>query len=90
MKTIINITGQINGNNRLVNAISTFDSEMKRGQFYGYSITFKTKAAAKKALWAAYRYLVSNEPEFRHGISYSKYGTLSYDASRAEIDNYNA
>lgn len=85
MTTTINISGQISGNHTLANAISTHDSEIKKTMFNGYSITFKTKAAAKKALWAAYKYLVSNEPEFRNGISYSKHGTLSYDASRAVI-----
>lgn len=86
MTTIIEITGQPTGNGRLARAIQTHESEMRSGQFYGYIVTFKTKAAAKKALWEAFKYLRSEEPEFaKGGISYSRYGSLRYDASQAQI-----
>lgn len=88
MKTTITITGQISGNHALANSIATLDSETKRIMFNGYQITFSTKAAAKKALWQAYKYLRLQEPEFaKFGISYSKYGTLQYDASTAKIND---
>jgi hypothetical protein len=87
MKTSITITGQINGNSRLVNAISTYESETNSIEFNNYQIIFPTKKSAKKALWEAFKYLRSEEPEFaKGGISYSKYGSLRYDASRAEIN----
>ena len=86
MTTSIEISGQISGNSTLANSISTFDSEMKRTMFNGYKITFKTKAAAKKALWEAFKYLRKEEPDFaKGGIHYSKYGSLRYDASTAKI-----
>jgi hypothetical protein len=86
MKTSIEISGQISGNSTLANAINTFDSEMKRTMFNGYKITFKTKKAAKKALWEAFKYLRNEEPEFaRGGIFYSKHGSLRYDASYAKL-----
>lgn len=90
MTTIITINGQISGNNRLLRAITTIDSKSESTGFNNYRVIFPTKAAAKKALSEAFKYLRSEEPEFaKGGISYSKYGSLSYDASRAEIkDNY--
>lgn len=87
MTTTINVTGQISGNIKLFNALGIV-GEIKASSlpFYGYSRTYKTKRAAKTALWEAFKYLRSQEPEFaKQGISYSKYGSLNYDASRAEI-----
>lgn len=90
MKTSISISGQISGNMRLANAIKTCDSEIESTMFNGYRITFNTKKEGKKALWDAYKYLRSQEPEFaKGGISYSKYGTLNYDASVARIEGSN-
>ena len=87
MKTEIRVRGQINGNSILCRAIQTNNCDARSTNFFGYCLTFPTKKAAKKALWEAYKYLRSSEPEFAKGggISYSKYGYLSYDASKAEI-----
>ena len=85
MITTINITGQINGNSTLCRAIQTHNSVTTRNNFYGYTITFKTKREAKKALWDAYKFLRLKEPEFKSGFQYSKYGSLKYDASSAQI-----
>ena len=86
MTTSIEISGQISGNSTLANSISTFDSEMKRTMFNGYKITFKTKAAAKKALWEAYKHLRADKEDARNSmLSYSKNGWLKYDASTAKI-----
>lgn len=87
MKTKIAITGQISGNSTLAGAIQTYDSEMKRGMFNSYIITFKTKAAAKKALWEAFKHLRADKEDAAASmLSYSKHGYLSYDASRAFIE----
>lgn len=88
MKTVIEITGQINGNSKLAGAIQTHDSETKRTMFNGYAIVFKTKASAKKALWEAYKYLrIDKEDAEASRLSYSKFGSLRYDASQASIIN---
>lgn len=87
MTQTVTITGQISGNRRLLDAISTIDSKYESISFNGFQVTYPTKAAAKKALWYAYKYLVSQEPDFKSMIKYSKYGSLSYDASRAEINS---
>lgn len=86
MQTTILITGQLAGNSTLASAIYTYECEQSRTMFGGYNITFPTKAKAKKALWQAYKYLRSNEPEFaKSGISYKRHGYLKYDASIAKI-----
>ena len=86
MKTEIRVRGQINGNSVLCRAIQTHNCDVRSTNFYGYCLTFPTKKAAKKALWDGYKFLKSQEPDFaKGGIRYSKYGTLSYDASKAEI-----
>lgn len=87
MKTVINISGQISGNTRLANAIHAYDMQQERTMFNGYRMTFATKAAAKKALWDAYKRLRAAEPEFSGGIKYSRFGTLRYDASQAILQN---
>lgn len=88
MKTSISISGQISGNQTLAAAISTGGSEIKQTMFNGFLLTFKTKAAAKKALWEAFKYLRLQEPLFaKFGISYSKAGSLKYDASIAKIED---
>ena len=86
MTTSITITGQISGNFKLLNAISTYDSIKKDIGFNNYQLIFKTKAEAKKALWEGWKYLKRNEPEFVRKDDYSaKNGSLNYDASRAKI-----
>jgi hypothetical protein len=89
MKTIINISGQISGNQTLRNAILTHDAEEERSGFNGYKITFPTKKAAKKALWYGFKYLRStldNPSSGIGGLRYSKFGSLYYDASKAEME----
>lgn len=88
MTTTITINGQINGNFRLLRAISTFDSKTEEAGFNNYRIIFTTKAAAKKALWEAFKYLRSEAPCYGR-LSYSKHGVLSYDASVAKIKDNN-
>ena len=86
MKTSIEITGQINGNHRLLNALNDYSAELQKLPYYGYKLTFKTRKAARKAMWEGFRYLVQNEPEFKHGITYCAKHSLSYDASKAVIN----
>lgn len=86
MKTNIIITGQISGNHTLVNAISTYESEKHNIGFNNYRLSFPTKAAAKKALWEAFKYLRADKQDaYALMLSYSKHGSMRYDASRAEI-----
>lgn len=84
MKTTIQITGQINGNTYLKNCISTFESEVKQTNFYGYSITFPTRKAAYKALWEGYQRIRQEDPN-DSGLNYVPKDRLYYDASKAEI-----
>lgn len=87
MRTEIHITGQINGNHTLRNALSGA-SEIKEGMFNSQIVVFATKAAAKKALWDAFKYLRQEEPDMVGrigGTRYSKFGALYYDASQAVI-----
>lgn len=88
MKTEIHITGQIMGNSRLRSAIITANCQEKRGMFSGYILTFPTKESAIDALSKGYQYLCKEMPEEKgkiSGINYSRGSSLSYDASRAVI-----
>ncbi len=86
MKTVIEITGQIMGNITLAHAIENYESETRRTMFNGYAIEFKTKASAKKALWEAYKHLRADKEDAKNSrLSYSKFGSLRYDASQASI-----
>jgi len=90
MKTTITIRGQINGNFRLLNAIKTYECIKKDIGFNNYALIFPTKKAAKKAMWEGFKYLKRNEPEYVRMENYSRFGSINYDASRAEIkENYN-
>jgi|688.fasta_scaffold129893_6 hypothetical protein len=90
MKTTIEITGQISGNHRLLNALNTYQAEYRKLPFYGHVLTFPTRKAARKALWDGYQYLRAAEPEFaKGGMRYSAKTSLSYDASRAVIQYEN-
>ena len=82
MKTKIIITGQINGNTTLMNAIEC-DEPARRGMFYSYVYEFKTKKEARKALWNAYKYLRSDGYT---SLRYSPKRCLNYDASYARIE----
>jgi len=85
MKTHIEITGQISGNFRLLNALNAWECESKKLPFDGFLLTFETRKAARRALWQGFRYLRAAEPEFKHGIGYCPKHSLSYDASKAVI-----
>lgn len=88
MKTSIYISGQINGNFKLRNAIITAECEEKKGMFNAIELIFPTKGAAKKALSAGYKSLVNDQPEMNGrfgGIRYSAGSSLYYDASTAKI-----
>ena len=90
MKTTIEITGQISGNYRLLNALNTYQAEYNKLPFYGHKLTFATRKEARKALWDGYRYLVAQEPEFaKGGIRYGAKRCIYYDASRAVIQYEN-
>jgi hypothetical protein len=85
MKTSIYISGQINGNSALRNAIITAECEEKRGMFNSITLTFPTKKAANKAMWDAYKSLRQDKEDAKAGmLKYSK-GYISYDASNAKI-----
>jgi len=84
MKVQIKITGQPNGNYTLKGAISGATDE-KRLMFNGFLLEFNTKKEAKKALWEAYKYLRYIDSDVTN-LGYSKFGTLSYDASTATIE----
>lgn len=86
MTTTITINGQINGNFRLLGAIQTSSSKKEDAGFNNFRLIFPTKAAAKKALWEAFKYLRSEAPCYGR-LSYSKHGILSYDASTAKIED---
>lgn len=87
MTTTIFITGQIGGNHTLASAIGTYESSTKTGMFYSKIITFPTKKAAKKALWEAFKYLRQDKEDAQASrLAYSKFGSLRYDASVAQIN----
>lgn len=88
MKTSITISGQINGNFKLRNAIVTADCQEKKGMFNSIILEFESKKAAIKALSGGYQYMCREMPEEKGGMSgirYSRGYALSYDASRAVI-----
>jgi hypothetical protein len=85
MKTSIYISGQINGNSTLRNAIITADCEEKKGMFNSITLTFPSKKAANKAMWEAYKQLRQDKQDAQASmLSYTK-GYISYDASTAKI-----
>lgn len=88
MKTEIIISGQINGNHKLRNAIMTAECEERKGMFYSTILTFPTKQSATNALSEGYQYMCREMPEEKgkmSGIRYTRGCSLSYDASRAVI-----
>jgi hypothetical protein len=87
MKTTIQITGQIGGNHRLLSAILSayLATSYGDGMFYSKHVEFQTRKDAFKALSVAWHKLIADEPEFKHGISYSPKWMLHYDASKASI-----
>lgn len=86
MQTTITISGQISGNSTLANSIDCY--EVRRGMFNSYILTFPTKAAAKKALWEAYKSLRKDKHDAQASmLSYAAGRCISYDASKAQIDN---
>jgi len=85
MKTIIKITGQIQGNFRLLTHLQR-DAEKVEHFFTDHILTFRTKREAVKALRQANKRLRSLEPDFyREGVRYFPGWQLLYDASKAEI-----
>jgi hypothetical protein len=92
MKTEIHITGQVMGNSRLRSAIITADCEEKRYGSGNYSLVFKSKKAAIKALSQGYQRFCSEMPEEKgrmSGFIYSRAYSLNWDASRAVIQDNN-
>jgi hypothetical protein len=86
MKTSIYISGQINGNFKLRNAIITADCEEKKGMFNSIELVYPTKKEAVKALSDAYQSFVRDgERKGIGGITYSRGYSLGYDASTAKI-----
>lgn len=92
MKASISITGQINGNYKLRNAITSgrLICEIKDQRFSGFIIEFGSMSDAKKALSNARTYLINegNDPssaKTRGDFSYSRGEFIKYDASSATI-----
>lgn len=88
MKTSIFISGQINGNFKLRNAIITSDCKEKKGMFNSIILEFKSKKAAVKGLSQGYQHFCKEMPEERGNISgfrYSIGSALYYDASKAVL-----
>jgi hypothetical protein len=83
MKTVVYITGQINGNHKLANAISTYESKVEEGMFYSKVITFPTKKSARKALWNAFKEI--RKEGYCSTLRYNRHGYLMYDSSIAKI-----
>lgn len=88
MRTEIHITGQINGNYTLRNALSGAE-EIRNGMFNSHIAVYTSKAAAKKALSQAYRYLRGEiDPSDIGrigGLRYSSGNAIYWDASQAVI-----
>jgi len=80
MKAIIRVTGQINGNHKLVNNLggSIFN---RNGMFYSYILYYNTISQAKKAIQYAHKQLKEDGSE-----KYKDNSGMSYDASRAQIE----
>lgn len=87
MKVQIKITGHQNSNYALKGAISGANKE-KQLPFGGFLMEFDTKKEAKKSLWEAFKYLRYTSGETSN-FRYSKFGTLTYDASCATIEKIN-
>ncbi len=79
MKAKIEITGQVNGNHVLYNAICG-GYERREIMFYNKIIYYQTLKEARKELWEAYKYLRKEKT-----VEYAKQHYLAYDASIARI-----
>lgn len=86
MKTQISITGQPAGNYRLHMHLQR-DAEKVDQSYANYTLYFRTKKEARKALSQAAKNLKSLEPDFAKegGIKYWPGWKLIYDASKAVI-----
>ena len=85
MKTTIEITGSgISSKNTLLRKITCYGSQVKNLSFNNYSITFKTKKEAVKALSEAYQDMKSDF-DYKNYIDYARGRFLSYDAGTARI-----
>jgi hypothetical protein len=80
MRTEIHITGQMQGNRILFNAMRSYQEVIGRNDLKKVLI-YDTKAEAKRDLWRAYKSL-RNEHD---GVRYSKFGAIYYDLSKAVI-----
>lgn len=85
MKTSIFISGQINGNSTLRNAIITAECEEKKGMFNSITLVFPTKKAAEKAMWEAYKSLRQDKQDAQASMLRYSRGYISYDASTAKV-----
>ena len=85
MKTTIEITGSgITSKNALLRKIGRNGDHIKNLPFNNYSITFKTKKEAVKALSEAYQDMKSDF-DYKNYIDYARGRFLSYDAGTARI-----
>lgn len=83
MKTEIIITGQINGNYKLFNALNCCEAEHRAGMFNSHTLTFKTKKEAIKAMREGYWIMKRADLT---GVKANRDRTLMYyDASKAEV-----
>jgi len=87
MKTTIKITGQINGNHTLKNAIG---GEINQGMFNSFTCVFDSRKEAREAIRKAYQDIKRN---YDGNISWNilrkskDNGLLWFDSSKAEIIN---
>lgn len=83
MKTFLEIKGQIIGNRKLLRACDSINCIDVYINSDGYKLEFKTKKAAIKALFRAYKELKSDKDNWENANCSYKYGaSLSYDASQ--------
>lgn len=88
MKCTIEITGQINGNHRLLNNLGMRSDEHKKGMFNSYTLFYNRVGDAKKDIRDAFMSMRMDEPDFYKsgGISKSRdNSSIYYDASVAKV-----
>lgn len=85
MKTTIQISGQINGNYTLLNAIKTYDCKHTQGIFNSHLLEFKTKKEAIQAMKDGYKILKNQDLTSLKKAN--KFEAIYYDASIAKILN---
>lgn len=85
MKARIFISGQISGNFKLLNNISSYEHE--KGMFNSFYCYFDSVKEAKKAIKEAYHSIKNELDPGNYGVIYKAKdnSSLSYDASSARV-----